>query len=595
MAMNIEKMVDHLETERLVLFPYTRDNLALFNSDLPGFEKEFGVVYRGEELDYLLSGFLKKLEREIADDPEHYLFFTEFLIVLKAGSHIIGSIDYKYVPRDGITEVGYGLNPAYEGHGYMTEALTAFLEFGRKAGIRVVRADTRKDNVRSQNVLKRCGFRFLREDGNLWWERTFDESGPSVRGPAAAVYVHGKGGNAAEADRYAALFPGCDMIGFDYRSQTPQDAKTEFPPYFAELCGKYGQVILIANSIGAYFAMSAGIDRAVSRAYFISPVVDMERLIRDMMCLAGVTEAELEARREIALDSGGTLSAEYLSYVRSHPAEWNAPTEILYGSADVLIPYASVSEFALKHGAGLTVMDGGEHWFHTDAQLKFLDGWLSRCEHVEKENIMNDTGITYRLEQSSDHRAVEELIRDSFWNVYRPGCSEHYVIHVLREDPAFVPELDFVMELNGRLIGQNMFMKTVIDADDGRTVNVLTMGPICIAPELKRKGYGKKLLDFSMARAAELGFGAVLFEGNIGFYGKSGFDCARKFGIRYHDLPEGADDSFFLCRELIPGYLNGVTGVYQTPAGYYVDDSDVEAFDKDFPPKLKLKLPGQIF
>ncbi|MBR7062017.1 MAG: GNAT family N-acetyltransferase [Clostridia bacterium] len=158
--MNIEKMVDHLETERLVLFPYTRDNLALFNSDLPGFEKEFGVVYRGEELDYLLSGFLKKLEREIADDPEHYLFFTEFLIVLKAGSHIIGSIDYKYVPRDGITEVGYGLNPAYEGHGYMTEALTAFLEFGRKAGIRVVRADTRKDNVRSQNVLKRCGFCF---------------------------------------------------------------------------------------------------------------------------------------------------------------------------------------------------------------------------------------------------------------------------------------------------------------------------------------------------------------------------------------------------------------------------------------------------
>ncbi|MBQ2306000.1 MAG: N-acetyltransferase, partial [Clostridia bacterium] len=131
---------------------------------------------------------------------------------------------------------------------------------------------------------------------------------------------------------------------------------------------------------------------------------------------------------------------------------------------------------------------------------------------------MNDTGITYRLEQSSDHRAVEELIRESFWNVYRPGCSEHYVIHVLREDPAFVPELDFVMELNGRLIGQNMFMKTVIDADDGRTVNVLTMGPICITPELKRQGYGKKLLDFSLARAAELGFGAVLFEGNIGFY-----------------------------------------------------------------------------
>jgi predicted N-acetyltransferase YhbS len=158
-----------------------------------------------------------------------------------------------------------------------------------------------------------------------------------------------------------------------------------------------------------------------------------------------------------------------------------------------------------------------------------------------------------------------------------------------------VKELDFVMELDGKLIGQNMFMKTRIDADDGRTVEVLTMGPIGIAPERKRQGYGKKLLDYSLEKAKALGFGAVLFEGNIGFYGKSGFDYARNFGIRYHDLEEGEDDSFFLCKELIPGYLKDVTGVYQTPQGYYVDDKDVEEFDKGFPPKEKLKLPGQIF
>ena len=200
-----------------------------------------------------------------------------------------------------------------------------------------------------------------------------------------------------------------------------------------------------------------------------------------------------------------------------------------------------------------------------------------------------------RPEMAEDYRAVENLVRESFWNVYRPGCSEHYVIHVLRDDPAFVKELDFVMELDGRLIGQNMFMKTVIDTDDGRTIEVLTMGPIGIIPELKRRGYGKKLLDYSLEKAADLGFGAVLFEGNIDFYGKSGFDYSSRFGIRYHDLPEGADSSFFLCRELTPGYLEGVTGVYQTPRGYYVDDSDVEAFDRDFPPKEKLKLPGQIF
>ncbi len=208
---------------------------------------------------------------------------------------------------------------------------------------------------------------------------------------------------------------------------------------------------------------------------------------------------------------------------------------------------------------------------------------------------MNKNDVTIRCENKGEYREVENLIRESFWNVYRPGCSEHYVIHVLRNDPAFVKELDFVMEKDGQLIGQNMFMRTVINADDGRDVEVLTMGPICITPALKRKGYGKILLDYSLKKAAELGFGAVLFEGNIDFYGKSGFDFAHRFGIRYHDLPEGADDSFFLCRELIPGFLDDVTGVYQTPAGYYVDDTEVEEFDKGFPPKEKLKLPGQIF
>lgn len=208
---------------------------------------------------------------------------------------------------------------------------------------------------------------------------------------------------------------------------------------------------------------------------------------------------------------------------------------------------------------------------------------------------MNINGITIRLETKEEYREVENLIRESFWNVYRPGCSEHYVIHVLRNDPAFVKELDFVIEQNGRLIGQNMFMRTVINADDGRDIDVLTMGPICITPDLKRRGYGKLLLDYSLEKAAEIGFGAVLFEGNIGFYGKSGFTYAREFGIRYHDLPEDADDSFFLCQELIPGYLDGITGVYQTPAGYYVNDTDVDLFDRLFPYKKKMRLPGQIF
>ncbi len=208
---------------------------------------------------------------------------------------------------------------------------------------------------------------------------------------------------------------------------------------------------------------------------------------------------------------------------------------------------------------------------------------------------MNTNDITIRLEKETDFSSVESLVRESFWNVYRPGCSEHYVIHVLRNDPDFVKELDFVMKYKDSLIGQNMFMRTVINADDGRTVPVLTMGPICITPALKRKGYGRMLLDYSLQKAAELGYGAVLFEGNIRFYSNCGFDYASKFGIRYHDLPEDADSSFFLCKELKKGYLDGITGVYLTPKGYYVDDRDVEEFDKSFPKKEKLVLPCQIF
>ena len=206
--------------------------------------------------------------------------------------------------------------------------------------------------------------------------------------------------------------------------------------------------------------------------------------------------------------------------------------------------------------------------------------------------------IIIRNETIDDHRAVEHLVRESFWNVYRPGCQEHYVLHCLREDPAFVPELDLGMEKDGALIGQNMFMRAHIRADDGRDIPIMTMGPICIAPEYKRQGYGKILLDYSVERAAALGCGALCFEGNILFYGKSGFTCASDFGIRYHDLPEDADASFFLCKELIPGYLDGVTGVYDPPEGYFAAEQNpeaFEAFDAQFPKKEKLKLPGQLF
>ena len=208
---------------------------------------------------------------------------------------------------------------------------------------------------------------------------------------------------------------------------------------------------------------------------------------------------------------------------------------------------------------------------------------------------MNKNDYTIRNERKEEQREVEFLVRESFWNVYRPGCLEHYVLNQLRNDVNFIPELNFVMEKDGRIIGQNMFMKAVIKADSGKDIPILTMGPICIANELKRQGYGKILLDYSLLKATEMGFGAVCFEGNIDFYGKSGFTFASDFGIRYHGLPEGADASFFLCKELKRGYLDGITGEYSPPQGYFVNEADAEEFDKQFPPKEKLKLPGQLF
>ena len=208
---------------------------------------------------------------------------------------------------------------------------------------------------------------------------------------------------------------------------------------------------------------------------------------------------------------------------------------------------------------------------------------------------MNKNDYIIRLEKKEDHTKVENLVREAFWNVYRPGCLEHYVLHTMRNAVDFVEELDFVMEKDGEIIGQNVFVKANIKTDDGRVIPIMTMGPICIAPIYKRQGYGKILLDYSLEKAAEFGAGALCFEGNIDFYGKSGFTYASEFGIRYHGLPEGEDVSFFLCKELKAGYLSGITGEYATPQIYFVDEKEADTFDKGFPYKEKLKLPGQLF
>ena len=191
------------------------------------------------------------------------------------------------------------------------------------------------------------------------------------------IYIHGKNGSADECEFYKPLFPEYDVVGIDYKAETPWQARSEFPNLYNNLCENGDKVILIANSIGSYFAMQSLADRRIDRAFFISPIVDMERLILDMMKWSGVTERELSECGNIESSFGENLSWEYLCYVRKHPIKWDIPTEILYGGNDSLTSLETVTGFAERTGAGLTVMQGGEHWFHTEQQLDFLTNWLA--------------------------------------------------------------------------------------------------------------------------------------------------------------------------------------------------------------------------
>lgn len=193
------------------------------------------------------------------------------------------------------------------------------------------------------------------------------------------LYVHGKGGSSTEAEHYKTLFPSCYVVGLDYKSDTPWEAGAEINEAIKTLKMSYDKVILVANSIGAFFCMNAGIDDLIWKAYFISPIIDMEKLILDMMTLSDITESELQEKGIIQTDFGEELSWKYLTYVREHPIKWNVSTKILYGDKDNLTTHETIAEFSQKHNAPLTVMENGEHWFHTEEQMRFLDNWI-QCQ-----------------------------------------------------------------------------------------------------------------------------------------------------------------------------------------------------------------------
>ncbi len=201
------------------------------------------------------------------------------------------------------------------------------------------------------------------------------------------LYIHGKGGTAEEAGHYKPLFPHCDVVGLDYSAETPWNAKAEFGAAFQTLSAGYRSVVLIANSIGAYFSMCALPQEKIAKAYFISPIVNMEKLICSMMLWANVSEDKLREKGTIETAFGETLSWDYLCYVRSYPIHWTVPTEILYGGQDNLTDFETITAFANSHDASLTVMENGEHWFHTPEQMAFLDAWLTNCKNAERKSV----------------------------------------------------------------------------------------------------------------------------------------------------------------------------------------------------------------
>lgn len=190
------------------------------------------------------------------------------------------------------------------------------------------------------------------------------------------LYIHGKNGSPDESEHYRTLFRDYDVIGLDYKTFTPWDTGKEIHSKVEILKEEYSEIILIANSIGAFFCLHADLNSQISKAYFISPLVDMEGLICKMMSWANVTEAQLEKEKIIHTDFGEELSWDYLCYVREHSEKWSVPTHILYGSKDNIVSEDSLKAFAKQTSASLTVMRNGEHWFHTEEQMKFLDDWI---------------------------------------------------------------------------------------------------------------------------------------------------------------------------------------------------------------------------
>lgn len=331
--------------------------------------------------------------KNVLSAPETYA------VCLKHDNRAIGSVglippmqSHTNASKDEI-EIGYWIGVPFWGNGYIPEAVRRLQKHAfEDMECSAMWCGYYDGNEKSQRCQEKCGFVYHHTEENKscslmgdvrtehFTKLTKEQWEINMRASekTAVLYVHGKGGSAAEAEHYKNLFPECDVYGLDYKTFTPWDTKEEILSEIYTIKRDYDRVILIANSIGAFFSMNANVGTVIKKAYFISPIVNMEKLITDMMMWANVSEQELQEKQTIETEFGETLSWEYLSYVRNNPIHWKVPTDILYGSMDNLTSLETVTAFAKNHNAKLTVMENGEHWFHTKEQMDFLNKWINR-------------------------------------------------------------------------------------------------------------------------------------------------------------------------------------------------------------------------
>ncbi len=383
-----------LETERLILRPWEESDAE----SLYEYAKEPAVGPIAGWPVHTSVENSREIIRTVLSAPETYA------VCLKEDNKAIGSVGL--IPpmqshtkaADTEIEIGYWIGVPFWGKGYIPEAVRelqhrVFVDLGYSA----IWCGYYDGNTKSKRCQEKCGFIYhhteLDKPCDLMndvrtehftkitkeqWEQN------NTKKQKAVLYIHGKGGNAEEADFYKKFFPDSDVIGLDYKTNTPWETKTEIQEKIEQIQKTHSKIILLASSIGAFFGMNAKIQDKIAEAYFISPIVDMEKLISNMMIWADVTEKELQEKQIIEVDFGEPLSWEYLMYVRKNPIDWNVPTEILYGENDNLTDIKTITDFAKTHNSNLTIMKNGEHWFHTDEQIAFLDNWIKAAQTTKR-------------------------------------------------------------------------------------------------------------------------------------------------------------------------------------------------------------------